>query len=61
MVMMIFLIDLQICDAEVVKLLSLIFENYVQYRIFPNLWKKSNTVPIQKNGDKQCMVSYRPV
>ena len=58
---MIFLIDLQICDAEVVKLLSLIFENCVQYRIFPNLWKKSNIVSIHKEGDKQCMVNYHPV
>ena len=52
---------LQICGAEVVKPLSLIFKNCIQYGIFPNLWKKSNIVPIHKKGDKQCMVNYRPV
>ena len=41
---------LQICGAEVVKPLSLIFKNCIQYGIFPNLWKKSNIVPIHKKG-----------
>ena len=41
---------LEICGAEVVKPLSLIFINYIQYGIFPNLLKKSNTVPIHKKG-----------
>ena len=44
-----------------VKPLSLIFKNCIQYRIFPNLWKKSNIVSIHKKGDKQCMVNYRAV
>ena len=52
---------LQICGAEVVKPLSLIFKNCIQYRIFPNLWKKSNIVPIHKKSDKQCMINYHPV
>ena len=52
---------LQICGAEVVKPLSLIFKNCIQYGIFPNLWKKSNIVPIHKKGDKQCIVNYHPV
>ena len=52
---------LQICGAEVVKPLSLIFKNCIQYGIFPNLWKKSNIVPIHKKGDKQCIVNCRPV
>ena len=57
----IFIRLLQICGAEVMKPLSLIFKNFIQDRIFPNLWKKSNIVPIHKKGDKQCMVNYRPV
>ena len=54
-------IRLQICGAEVVKPLSLIFKNFIQYRIFQNLWKKSNIVPIHKKRDNQCMVNYHPV
>ena len=41
----------QICGAEVLKPLSLIFKNCIQYGIFPNLWKNSNIVPIHKKGD----------
>ena len=52
---------LQNSVAEVVKPLSLIFKNCIQYRIFPNLWKKSNIVPIHKKGDRQCMIKYHPV
>ena len=39
---------LQNSVAEVVKPLSLIFKNCIQYGIFPNLWKKSNIVPVHK-------------
>ena len=52
---------LQICGAEVVKPLSLIFKKCIQYGIFPNMCKKSNIVPIHKKGDKQCIVNCRPV
>ena len=52
---------LQICGAEVVKPLSLIFKKCIQYGIFPNMCKKSNIVPIHKKGDKQCIVNYHPV
>ena len=52
---------IQICGAEVVKPLSLTFKNCIQYRIFPNLWKKSNIVPIHKKRDKQSMANYHPV
>ena len=43
-----------------VKPLSLIFKNCIQDRIFPNLWKKSNIVPVHKKGNKQYMVNYCP-
>ena len=52
---------LQICGAELMKTLSFIFENCIQYKIFRNLPKNSNIVPIHKKEDKQCMANYRPV
>ena len=51
---------LQICGAEGVKTLSVIFKNRVQYVIFINLWRK-NPASIHKKGEKQCMVNYFPV
>ena len=43
------------------NLLSPIFKNCVQHGIFPNLWKKSNVVPIHKKEHKQYMGNYRPI
>ena len=52
---------LKFCDAEEMRLLLLIFKNCIQYGVLPNLWKKSNIVPIHKDEGKQCMVNYHPV
>ena len=29
--------------------------------IFPDIWKKSNILPVHKKGDKQIIDNYRPV
>ena len=29
--------------------------------IFPDLWKKSNIIPVHKEGGKQIIDNYRPV
>ena len=54
---------LQICGAEVVKPLSLIFKNCIQYGIFPNLWKKSNIVPIIRREISSAWLTiiFRPL
>ena len=49
---------LQICGAEVMIPLSLIFKNCILYGDFPKLLKKSNIVPIHKKGGKYCLVNY---
>ena len=39
----------------------LIFKNCFNSGIFPNVWKKSNIVPVHKKDDKQVVDNYRPV
>ena len=39
----------------------IIYKNYINSWIFPNIWKKSNVVPVHKKGDKQVVDNYRPV
>ena len=39
----------------------IINKNCINSRIFPNIWKKSNVVPVHKKGDKQVVDNYRPV
>ena len=45
----------------IVKPLSIIFKNCIDNGIFPDIWKKSNIIPIHKKGDKQITDNYRPV
>ena len=52
---------LKLCDNSIVEPLYLIFSNCLHYGQFPDIWKKSNVVPIHKKGDKQLVNNYRPV
>ena len=52
---------IKICDEALVKPLSLIFKNCLNTGTFPNVWKKSNVIPIHKKNDKQDIRNYRPV
>ena len=50
-----------LCDDSLVKLLSIILQNCINSGVFPDSWKKSKTVPIQKKNHKQLINNYRSV
>ena len=52
---------IKICDEALVKPLSLIYKNCIDTGFFPDIWKKSNIVPVYKRGDKQIIDNYRPI
>ena len=52
---------IQICDASIVKLLSIIFCNSLCSGIFLDNWKRSNKVPVHKKGNKLSIQNYHPV
>ena len=52
---------IKICDEALVKLLSLMNKNCIDTGVFPDIWKKSNIVPVYKRGDKQIIDNYRPI
>ena len=45
---------LKLCAASICKPLTLLFENCLTSGEFP-VWKKSNIVPVDENGDKQLI------
>ena len=49
---------IKICDEALVKPLSLIYKNCIDTGVFPDIWKKSNIVPVYKRGDKQIIDNY---
>ena len=51
----------KICDDSMKKPLSIIYKNCIKTGMYPNVWKKSNIVPVHKKGDKQIANNYRPV
>ena len=52
---------IKICVKAIVKPLSIVYKNCIDNFLFPDLWKKSNIVPVHKKGDKQLLQNYRPV
>ena len=48
---------IKICDQSIVKPLSIIYQNCLNTGTFPDIWKKSNIVPVHKKGDKKFSIS----
>ena len=54
---------IKICDKSLLKLLILLFQNSAKLPCFPDIWKRSNIVPMHKKNDKQLVKNYhyRPI
>ena len=50
----------KLCNKSIIPVI-IIYKNCINSGIFPNIWKKSNVVPVHKKGDKQVVDNYRPV
>ena len=44
---------LKLCDKSIITPLSILLQNCVDARTFPDTWKKSNIVPAHKKGTKR--------
>ena len=52
---------IKICDKSILKPLILLFENSTKSSCYPDIWKKSNIIPVHKKNDKQLVNNYRTV
>ena len=50
---------IKICDEALAKPLSL--KNCIDTDVSPDIWKKSNIVPVYKRGYKKIIDNYRPI
>ena len=41
--------------------LIILFQNSIKSPHFPDIWKKSNIIPVHKKNDKQLIQNYRPI
>ena len=52
---------LKLCDKFIITRLSILFQNCIDTRTFPDTWRKSNIVPVHKKGDKRIADNDRQV
>ena len=52
---------IKLCSKSIVKPLSIIFKNYIDTGTFPDVWKRSNIIPVHTKGDKEIINNYRAV
>ena len=52
---------IKICDKSLLKPLIILFENSTKSSCYPDIWKRSNIIPVHKKNDKQLVNNYRPI
>ena len=52
---------IKICDKSLLKPLIILFENSIKSSFYPDIWKRSNIIPVHKKNDKQLVNNYRPI
>ena len=52
---------INICDKSLLKPLTVLFRNSIKSSCYPDIWKKSNIMPVHKKNDKQLVENYRPI
>ena len=52
---------IRICDKSLIKPLTLIFKKSIRSSCYPDIWKKSNIIPVHKKNDKRLVNNYRPI
>ena len=52
---------IKMCDKSLLKPLTLLFENSMKSSCYPDIWKRSNIIPVHKKNDKQLVNNYRPI
>ena len=51
---------IKICDKSPLKPLFFLFQNSTKLSYYPDIWKRSNIIPVHKSNDNQLVKNYRP-
>ena len=52
---------IKICDKSLIKPLTFLFNTSLRSSHYPDIWKKSNIIPVHKKNDKRLVNNYRPI
>ena len=50
----------KICGKSILKPLIILLQNSTKSSHYPDIWKKSNIIPVQRKNDKELVKNYRP-
>ena len=51
----------KICDKSLLEHLIILFKNSTKSFYYPDIWKRSNIIPVLKKNDKQLVINYRSI
>ena len=51
----------KIYEKSLSKPLIILLKNSTKYSYYPDIWKRSNIIPIHKKNDKQLVNDYRSI
>ena len=57
----IFIRMIKICDKSLLKPLMILFKISTKSSHYPDIWKRSNIIPVHKKNDKQLVINYRSI
>ena len=52
---------IKICHKSHLEPLIILFQNSAKLSYYPDIWKRSNIMPVHKKNDKQLVKNYRPL
>ena len=52
---------IKICDKSLLKPLIILSKNSTKSSHYPDIWKRSNIIPVHKKNDKRLVKNYRPI
>ena len=55
------ILTFKLCGNSICKPLEIIYKECFSLNLFPLAWKKGNSVPVHKKGDKLCLKNCWPV
>ena len=52
---------IKVCDKSLLKPLIILFKSSTKSSHYPDIWKRSNIIPVHKKNNKQLVINYRPI
>ena len=52
---------IKICDKSLLEPLIILFKNSTKSSHYPDIWKRSNIIPVHNKNDEKLVINFRPI